>query len=288
MIPIASEIDALIDRALAEDLHGGDPTTDTLIPGDLSGRAVVVAKAAGILAGVDVCIAVFRRVDPTVEARALLADGSSLTAIDGGHEGDVIAEIEGSVSSILRAERTALNFLQHMSGVATQTRRYVVAVDGHEVQILDTRKTLPGLRSLQKYAVVVGGGKNHRRSLGDGILIKDNHIVAARRRGLDLRDAVRTAREGAPHALRVEVEVEDLDQVREALDAGADILLLDNMGLEQMGEAVVLAGGKAITEASGGITLENVRAVAATGVDLISVGALTHSVSALDISLELV
>ena len=285
---LTPQVDELIDRALAEDLHSGDPTTDTLVPADLRGRAGVVAKAQGVLAGVDVCLAVFRRVDRTLEARALLADGSSLTAGAGGQEDDVIAEIEGAVSSILMAERTALNFLQHLSGIATQTSRYVAAVDGHGVTVLDTRKTLPGLRSLQKYAVAVGGGKNHRRSLGDGILIKDNHIVAMRRLGLNLAGAVKKAHAGAPHALKVEIEVEDLEQVRQALDAGADILLLDNMGLEQMGEAVAMAGGKAITEASGGITLENVRAVAATGVDLISVGELTHSVRALDISLELV
>ena len=281
-------IEEIVDRALVEDLHGGDPTTDSLVPAGLHGKAVIVAKAEGVLAGVDVCLAVFRRVDTTVAGRALLQDGSSLAAKDGSPDGDVIAEIEGSVSSILKAERTALNFLQHLSGIATQTRQYVEAVEGYEARILDTRKTVPGLRALEKYAVAVGGGRNHRRALSDGILIKDNHLVATGRTGMDLSDTIRKAREGSSHTLRVEVEVEDLGQVRDALDAGADILMLDNMGLEEMGQAVTMADGRAIIEASGGITLQNVGSVAATGVDFISVGALTHSADALDVSLELV
>ena len=289
-VVITPDIHALIDRALAEDLHGGDPTTEALISPDLHGRAVVVAKADGVLAGIDVALAVFSRVDPSVDARPLLQDGTAPRSrgVAAGIEGDVIAEVEGPVASILTAERTALNFLQHLSGIATETNRYVEAVAGYRARILDTRKTTPGLRSLEKYAVRVGGGANHRSSLGDGILIKDNHIEAMRRRGLELAQTIKTARAGAPHTLRVEVEVEDLEQVEEALDAGAEVLLLDNMEMRQMAQAVEMARGRATTEASGGITLQNVREVAATGVDMISVGALTHSAKALDLSLELV
>ncbi len=279
---ITPEIEVLIDRALTEDLGAGDPTTEALIPGGLRGKAVVMSKAEGVLAGVDVVLAVFRRLDSSLDATGLLQDGAEL-----GLE-SFIAEIDGPVSSILKAERTAVNFLQRLSGIATETRRYVRAVEGYRARILDTRKTTPGLRSLEKYAVRVGGGRNHRYNLGDGILIKDNHIKALRSQGVGFAEIVRKALAGAPRTVRVEVEVEDLDQVTEALDGGAEILLLDNMDLEKMAEAVKLAEGRAVMEASGGITLENVRQVAATGVDLISVGALTHSPSALDISLNVV
>ena len=281
MIPFASEIEAVVDRALAEDLGAGDPTTESIIAPDSHGRGVIVARSHGVLAGVDVACLVFERVDSSVEFKTLKADGSKL------EPESFLAEVEGSLSSILRAERTTLNFLQHLSGIATETARYVKAVEGYPARILDTRKTVPGLRVLEKYAVRVGGGRNHRMNLGDGILIKDNHIIAAGRSGLDLGDVVKKARESAPHTLKIEVEVENVDQAREALDAGADILLLDNMGLEQMAEAVRLAQGRALTEASGGIKLENVMDVAATKVDLISVGSLTHSARALDLSLDL-
>ena len=285
-----AEIEEIVDRALAEDLSSGDPTTDSLIPPDVHGRALVVARAGGVLAGVDVAMFVFRRVDPALNARALLRDGSELKSHDasGGTEGDVIAEIEGGAAAILKAERTAINFLQHLSGIATETNRYVQAVAGYKARILDTRKTTPGLRALQKYAVTVGGGRNHRHNLGDGILIKDNHIQAMRQAGIGLGEIVERARAAAPHTLKVEVEVEDLDQVGQALEAGAEVLLLDNMEVQEMAEAVAMATGRALTEASGGISLENVREVAATGVDFISVGALTHSARALDISLDLV
>ncbi len=281
MIRITPEIEALIDRALSEDLSIGDATTEALIPPSLPGRAEIVAKADGVLAGVDVALAVFRRIDPALKAAAELTDGSIL------RPGDVIARIEGSVASILEGERTALNFLQRLSGIATAASQYVQAVEGYKTQIIDTRKTTPGLRALEKYAIRMGGGHNHRRNLGDGILIKDNHIEALKKEGMSLGEIVRQALSRASHTIKVEVEVEDLEQVEEALEAGAEILLLDNMGLEDMALAVEMAKGKAITEASGGITLETVRAVAATGVDLISVGALTHSVKALDISLDL-
>jgi nicotinate-nucleotide pyrophosphorylase (carboxylating) len=272
----------LIDLALDEDLGAGDVTTEAVIPDELQGRGVVMSKAAGVLAGVEVARAVFRKVDAGLDFKVLLEDGSAL------QPESYIAEIDGPVSSILKAERTAINYLQRLSGIATDTSRYVQAVDGHDTRILDTRKTTPGLRVLEKYAVSAGGGHNHRRGLGDGVLIKDNHIEAMRQSGVSLGEVVARAREAAPHYMKVEVEVEDVSEAREALDAGAEILLLDNMGLEQMAEVVKLAGGRAATEASGGITLDTVQAVAATGVDSISVGALTHSAKALDISLDLV
>jgi nicotinate-nucleotide pyrophosphorylase (carboxylating) len=275
------EIEGLIDRALTEDLSIGDPTTEILIPPDLTGRANLVAKAEGILAGIDVALAVFTRVDLALNTQAFIQDGSGLEVRA------IMGSIEGRVSSILKAERTALNFLRRLSGIATATDKCVQAVAGHDVRIVDTRKTTPGLRALEKYAVRAGGGHNHRQNLGDGILIKDNHIQALRQRGLSLGEIVRKAQTEASHTIRVEVEVDNVAQAKEALDAGAEILLLDNMGLQEMAEAVELAKGKAVTEASGRIDVETVGAVAATGVDLISVGALTHSVRALDISLDL-
>lgn len=282
MLQLTPEMEGLIDRAITEDLCIGDPTTEALIPEELTGKAVIFSKAEGVLAGVDVALAVFRRVDPALRTKALLRDGALLKPRAN------IAEIEGPVASILKGERTALNFLQRLSGIATETSRYVRAVQGYNVRIIDTRKTTPGLRTLEKYAIRVGGGHNHRRNLGDGILIKDNHIQALRLQGMGLGDIIRKAYANASHTIKIEVEVEDLDQVKEALEAGAEMLLLDNMPIEEMAQAVKLAKGRAITEASGGINLETVRAVAATGVDLISVGALTHSVKALDISLDLV
>ena len=278
---ITRDIRDLIDRTLAEDLSIGDPTTDILVPPDLESTAVLLAKEEGILAGLDVGLEAFRRFDDRVSITALLEDGAPI------RPGDHLGTIQGRVASLLKAERTAVNFMQHMSGIATQTQRYVKAVEGHPVRIVDTRKTTPGLRFLEKYAVRMGGGQNHRQNLGDGILIKDNHIDALRRDGMSLGDVVKKAIREASHTIRVEVEVETLEQLDEALDAGAGIILLDNMDVEQMTIAVRIAKGKAFTEASGGITLETVRAVAATGVDIISVGALTHSVLALDISMDM-
>lgn len=278
---ITREIRDLIDRTLAEDLSIGDPTTDILVPPDLESTAVLLAKEEGILAGLDVGLEAFRRFDDRVSITALLEDGSPI------RPGDHLGTIQGRVASLLKAERAAVNFMQHMSGIATQTQRYVKAVEGHPVRIVDTRKTTPGLRFLEKYAVRMGGGQNHRQNLGDGILIKDNHIDALRGDGMSLGDVVKKAIREASHTIRVEVEVETLEQLDEALDAGAGIILLDNMDVEQMTIAVQIAKGKAFTEASGGITLETVGAVAATGVDIISVGALTHSVLALDISMDM-
>ncbi|MFH1560594.1 MAG: carboxylating nicotinate-nucleotide diphosphorylase [Chloroflexota bacterium] len=281
MLQITASIQSIIERALVEDLGPGDITTDSLIPPDIRGLGTVIAKVSGVIAGLEVALEVFRQASPSVETRVLMADGSEVAP------GDAVAEIEGSIGGILRGERVALNFLQRLSGIATETSRYVKAVEGTKAHIIDTRKTVPGLRELEKYAVRVGGGRNHRYNLADGILIKDNHIAALRARELTMEDIIRRARENAPHTLRIEVEVETVDEAREALEARADTILLDNMSLEEMRQVVTLVQGRCLLEASGGINLGTVRAVAETGVDLISVGALTHSVRALDISLDM-
>ena len=282
-----AEINGIVRGALLEDRAADDITTGTLVPSDLQGTARIIAKADGVLAGVKVAEAVFRAVDGSLQFEAVLTDGARLRSAGASQDGDTIAELSGSVASILKGERVALNFLQHLSGIATETNRYVREIAGYNAVILDTRKTAPGLRDLQKYAVSVGGGTNHRRDLSDGVLIKDNHIAAGRLNELSLGEVVRKMRDTAPDAWEIEVEVETLEQVEEAVVAGADIVMLDNMTPSEMAEAVKVVGGRALTEASGGITLENVREVAATGVDRISVGALTHSVTGLDISLEL-
>ncbi|MXY42765.1 MAG: carboxylating nicotinate-nucleotide diphosphorylase [Dehalococcoidia bacterium] len=282
-----AEIDEVVRNALLEDRADADITTETLVPADLQSAACIIPKAEGVLAGVEVAKAVFRAVDPELEFQAILLDGARLRVADSTGESGAIAELSGSVASILKGERVALNFLQHLSGIATETDRYVREVTDYDAVILDTRKTAPGLRSLQKYAVAVGGGTNHRRDLSDGVLIKDNHLAAGRLSELALGGVVRRMRESAPSAWEIEVEVENLGQLHEAVEAGADIVMLDNMTPSEMAEAVRIVDGRALTEASGGITLDNVKEVAATGVDRISVGALTHSVTGLDISLEL-
>jgi nicotinate-nucleotide pyrophosphorylase (carboxylating) len=271
----------IIDRALAEDLGRGDITTETLISGDVRGMGLIVAKKEGILAGINVAKQVFHRVDPELKVEILLEDGARITP------GSKLAEVSGSIASILKAERVALNFLQRLSGIASETNRYVEAVNGLPVRIMDTRKTTPGLRSLEKHAVKAGGGENHRMSLGDGVLIKDNHLAALRSQGLSIKAIIAKAKQSSPERLPIEVEVGAVSEALEAVEAGADVVMLDNMGLEDMRKAVKSIRGRALIEASGGITLDNVRAVAETGVDFISVGALTHSAKALDISLEL-
>ena len=281
MIHLTPDVVRLIDQALAEDQAFNDPTTNSIIPPDLKGSGYVRSKSSGILAGVEVCVAVFGRVDPQLRSDALLDDGATLVP------GAQIARVQGRAASILRAERSALNLLQRMCGIATDTSRYVKAVEGFKAKIVDTRKTVPGLRYLDKYSVRLGGGANHRMNLGDGILIKDNHIAALRYQGLSLSSTVKLALERAPHTIKVEVEVTNLDELSEALEAGAHIILLDNMALEDMRRAVEMVNGRATIEASGGISLETVRSVAETGVDLISIGSLTHSTNALDISLDL-
>jgi len=275
------EVYSLIDAALAEDQTFSDPTTGTLVPAEINGIGMLRAKAVGVLAGVEVASAVFQRVDSALEVQPLMADGSSLSP------GDDIARVSGSAGGILRAERIALNFLQRMSGIASDTNLYVQAIQGCQARIVDTRKTVPGHRYLDKYAVRMGGGHNHRMNLADGILIKDNHIEALRSQEMGLGQVVQLALARASHTIKVEVEVETLEQLREALDAGAHIIMLDNMPVETMREAMGMVNGRAVVEASGGINLETVQAVAETGVDLISIGGLTHSVTALDISLDL-
>jgi len=270
----------IVSEALAEDLAYGDVTTEALVPSELEGKAAILVKRDGVLAGMDVAKEVFHQVDRSLRFKALVKDGAKV------RKRDVVATIEGKVVSMLKSERTALNFLQHLSGIATETARYVDAVAGTKAIITDTRKTIPGLRLLEKYAVRVGGGHNHRLNLGDGVLIKDNHLAILRSSGVVLGEAVKKARKGAPSTMKVEVEVESVKQAREALSAGADIIMLDNMELKDMRRVVELVHERALLEASGGITLDNVRSVAETGVDLISVGALTHSAKALDISLE--
>lgn len=266
-----------VRMALAEDVGPGDLTTEACIPVDLWARGSFLAKQDGILAGMGVVAECLRQAAPHASLTDALPEGHGFTP------GDVLAHVEGPAGELLTVERVALNFLQRLCGVATLTRLYVDAVAGTRARIVDTRKTTPGLRALEKAAVRAGGGDNHRFALYDGVLIKDNHIAAVG----SLIEAVRRARRRAPHMVRVEVETTSLQQVAEALDAGADIIMLDNMDSTAMAEAVALVDGRALVEASGGVSLETVARVAASGVDLISVGRLTHSAPAIDISLEL-
>ncbi len=276
----AAHLRRLAENALMEDRAYEDITTAALVPEEQTGRGVIIAKAAGVIAGLPMAGAVFQAMDPSLEWRPLVEDGARVAP------GDRVAGVAGPLASILRAERVALNYLQRLSGVATAAARFVAELEGTGARLRDTRKTTPGLRTLEKYAVRAGGGTNHRLHLADGVLIKDNHLAALRARGLGIRDAIRLAREANP-GRAVQVEVTGLAEAEEALAAGADSLLLDNMSLEEMRRVVALAKGKAELEASGGITLERARAVAETGVDYISVGAVTHSAPALDLSLEL-
>ena len=271
-----TQFDGIIDAALLEDMPGGDITSESVVPAGAVSEAVFLAKEDGVLAGMPVARRVFEKVDPAVEIVEEAGDGAPF------RKGDVLARLKGPTIALLKGERTALNFLQRLSGTATATRRFVEAVAGTKARILDTRKTTPGLRLLEKYAVRMGGGTNHRLGLSDMVLIKDNHL----RHVGSVAEAVRRARAAAKPGVRVEVEAADIGQVREALAAGADVIMLDNMPLDTMREAVALAAGRVPLEASGNMTLDRVRAVAGTGVDLISVGALTHSARAVDISLE--
>lgn len=274
LLPLQYE--PILRAALAEDIGPGDITTQLTVPADNRATARVLVKADGVLAGLTIGLRTFTLLDPDVTIELLGADGDRVKY------GMVVATVSGSAQSLLTAERVCLNVMQRMSGVATLAARFVEAVAGTGARIVDTRKTTPGLRHLEKYAVRCGGAHNHRWGLGDGVLIKDNHLAA----GGGVAACVARAKERAPHPLKVEVECKTLAQVAEAVEARADVLLLDNMSLETLREAVVLVGGKALTEASGGVNLATVRAIAETGVDLISVGALTHSAPALDISLD--
>jgi nicotinate-nucleotide pyrophosphorylase (carboxylating) len=271
-------IDAVIEAALREDMPGGDITSESMIPADARSEAYFLAKEDGVLAGLDIASRVFAKIDPSVIFIERFRDGSVF------RKSDKLARIKGSTRALLEAERTALNLLQRLCGVAAVTRRFVDAVAGTKTKILDTRKTTPGLRLLEKYAVRMGGGQNHRLGLSDMVLIKDNHLHFVG----SVAEAVRRARAKARSGVRVEVEASSLLQVREALAAGADIIMLDNMPLETMRQAVLIAGGRVPLEASGNMTLDRVRAVAETGVDFISVGALTHSARAIDISMDFV
>jgi nicotinate-nucleotide pyrophosphorylase (carboxylating) len=281
MVLPEEELDNIIDLALAEDISHGDVTSEALIPTQLQGKAFILIKAEGVLAGGEVASRILLKVDPLLNVELLIEDGARVRL------GDIIATVSGSVISILRAERVVLNFLQRLSGIASQTARYIAETKDSKVTITDTRKTTPGLRLLEKYAVRMGGGQNHRFHLGDGILIKDNHLVVLRALGMSLRDIVARARQNAPEGLKIEVEVTNTQEAMDALEAGADIIMLDNMSPDEMRRIVNLASGQVKIEASGGITLESIGSAAMTGVDIISIGALTHSPKALDISLEL-
>jgi nicotinate-nucleotide pyrophosphorylase (carboxylating) len=267
----------IVDSALREDLgRGGDLTTDAIVPSDLQAEARIVARTGGRIAGIEVAISVFRRLDPALAAEIMIADGHDAAP------GSEVARVNGSARAILSAERTALNLLGRLSGIATLTRSFVQAVSDTTARVVCTRKTTPGLRLLEKFAVRCGGGVNHRFGLDDAVLIKDNHVALAG----GVRPALDLARSYAGHTVKIEVEVDTLDQLEEALAAGADAVLLDNMSPQQLQAAVAMVGGRAVTEASGGITLATAAAVAASGVDLLSVGALTHSAPCLDLSLE--
>lgn len=268
--------DGLIDVALKEDMPRGDITSESIIPPDSVSRASFLAKEKGVLAGIDVARRVFEKIDPGVSFIKALEDGRSFGP------GDVLARLKGSSISLLKGERTALNFLQRMSGIATKTREFVRALEGTKTRILDTRKTTPGLRSLEKYAVRMGGGVNHRFSLSDMVLIKDNHLEIIG----SVSEAVKRARAGIAQGIRVEVEVIGFEGAREALESGADMIMLDNMPLDKIKEVVDWIGGRTPVEVSGKITVESARKIAALGVDVISVGALTHSFRSIDISLE--
>lgn len=278
MILPAFYIDDLIQSAIREDINYIDVSTDYLIPDEAEGTARFLAKADGVLCGLDIALRVFELLDASFHAETYKKDGDALK------KGDVIALLHGKTKMLLKGERTALNLIQHMSGIATQTAQAVRLVEGTNASITDTRKTLPGMRALQKYAVVCGGGKNHRYNLSDGAMLKDNHIDA----GGGITNAINTLRGKLGHMVKIEVETRNLEEVREALAAGAEIIMLDNMDCDTMRKAVKIVGGKAKLEASGGITAETLRDVALTGVDIISIGALTHSVHAFDISMKLV
>ena len=271
-----NQIDEIIMRALREDMPTVDLTSEWLFDDSMKSKAKLIAKENGVLAGLSVFVQTFKYVDSRHEVTCFFADGDCV------QRGDVVAEIVGPTKSMLYAERTALNFLQRMSGIATATRFYVDEVSGLAAKIVDTRKTVPGLRLFDKMAVRSGGGMNHRFNLSDGILIKDNHIKAAG----GVREAIARIKSTAPHTVRIEIEVESLEMLEQAIDAGADIVMLDNMSVQMMKQAVSINQGRVILEASGNMSLERVREVAKTGVDLISVGALTHSVHALDLSLK--
>ena len=275
------QIDKIIDIALEEDTRQGDITSQALIPTDLTGKAWLLVKEKGVLAGINIAGRVFHRIDPSLKVEILLKDGQAVKA------GDTAGIISGSVSGILKAERVALNFLQRLSGIASLTARFVAETKGTSAGIYDTRKTTPGLRGLEKYAVRMGGGHNHRLHLGDAVLIKDNHIAALRATGMSLREIIEKARRNTPEGTIIEVEVTSEEEALDTLKTGADIIMLDNMSPDEIRKIIDTVSGQVKLEASGNITLKNVHQVAMTGVDMISIGALTHSYESLDISLDI-
>ncbi|MBQ8582338.1 MAG: carboxylating nicotinate-nucleotide diphosphorylase [Ruminococcus sp.] len=270
-------IDNIITTALMEDINYTDAAADNLIPEDHRSSAYYVAKDTGVVCGIEIAKRVFELAGGDVDFRILLSDGAKV------QKGDIIAELEGSTLTLLKGERTALNILQHMSGIATATNKCVELVKGTKASVTDTRKTLPGLRALQKYAVTVGGGKNHRFNLSDAAMLKDNHIDAYG----GITAAVSALREKIGHTVKIEVEVRTLDELKEALENKVEIIMLDNMSCEEMAEAVKITDGNALLEASGNVTAENIHAIAETGVDIISLGALTHSVKCFDVSMKI-
>ncbi len=269
-------IDSIIDAALREDMPQGDITSENIIAVDSRFRAIILAKENGILAGLDVARRVFEKIDPGVEFKKEKNDGQKF------RDGETLAVLQGASISLLKGERTALNFLQRMSGIATTTGMFVQALEGTETKILDTRKTTPGLRSLEKYAVKMGGGQNHRQNLSEMVLIKDNHLKLVG----SISEAVKRAKERIAPGIKVEVEATCLAEVQEAVRGGADMVMLDNMRIDKMKEVIKWVGGKVPLEASGSVTLEKIKEIAALGIDFISVGSLTHSYKSVDISME--
>jgi nicotinate-nucleotide pyrophosphorylase (carboxylating) len=272
------QVDKIVEQALMEDIGTGDITTESIIPYDLKAKGIIKAKEEGIIAGLGIAELVFKKLNPEITFQAKIKDGIKV------FPGEILAEITGPAQTILKGERIALNFLQRMSGIATTTYQFCQEVKDFPVHITDTRKTTPGLRILEKYAVRIGGGYNHRFGLYDEVLIKDNHLVIVG----GVKAAISSIRKRISHTMKIEVEVENLSQLQEALEMQADIIMLDNMDLDIIRKAVKMAKNKALIEASGGITLEKVKEIAQTGVDLISVGALTHSVKSLDINMEII
>jgi nicotinate-nucleotide pyrophosphorylase (carboxylating) len=276
----SEQVDAIINLALQEDLCDGDATTDALVPPDQKGKAAIIAVETGVLAGGEIAGRIFHKVDSSLDCNLHIKDGTRLKP------GDVIGTVSGNMGSILKAERTALNFLQRLSGVATETAKYAAEIEGCPGKIYDTRKTTPGMRLLEKYAVRMGGGRNHRLNLGDAVLIKDNHLAALQSKGMSIADIISAARRNAPEGMLIEIEVTTPEEAAEAAEAGADIIMLDNMSPEEMKKVTGSLPDGVRTEASGGINFNNVRAAAMSGVNIISVGALTHSSKALDIRIE--
>ena len=270
-------LNQLIDMALAEDIGAGDITTDYLVSCDRQGQGIIVAKEDLVLAGLDIAKMVFQRLDPKIHFQSAYEDGAEIAC------GETVLSLEGRLRALLTAERPALNFLQHLSGIATQVRTYVKALKNSRVKLVDTRKTTPGWRVLEKYAVRMGGAHNHRMGLFDGVLIKDNHIAACG----GIQQAVAAARKHISHLIKIEVEVSDLAGIHDALESGVDVIMLDNMDIAHIREAVSVIQNRAIVEVSGGVTLKHLTALALTGVDLISVGAMTHSARAVDLSMRI-